>query len=413
MRFSCCIKCKIDTNNLKLSNIVSTRIMNINIIFASLARLNAGLLSLLLIACQTQTDEHNSHVSTHLNNEVILSPDSQEHIYIKETTIELTQLPLMAPVTGKITYDETRTSRVFSPIAGRVFGEITDLGTYVDKGDALVELDSPELGQAQSTYASAISDFTLANRTFLRKQELYANDIIPIKDLEQAKADLDRIRSEVERARLKLANLDIHTVQLDDIFILRAPISGTITERNINPGMEVRPDLSDPLFVISDLSQLWVQMDIYEKDIGLIHVGAKVLLHVPAYPEETFTAIVNYIGQVVDETSRTVKIRCIVSNTNNKLLPAMFTSIEILSDPGDMGIVVPLTALFTENDADWLYVNTGNYHYQKRQAKVGLRLKDRAVILDGLEPNERLVVDGALLLNAEQNNQMHSKANTL
>jgi len=134
---------------------------------------------------------------------------------------------------------------------------------------------------------------------------------------------------------------------------------------------------------------------------------------VPAYPEETFTAIVNYIGQVVDETSRTVKIRCTVSNTNNKLLPAMFTSIEILSDPGDMGIVVPLTALFTENDADWLYVNTGNYHYQKRQAKVGLRLKDRAVILDGLEPNERLVVDGALLLNAEQNNQMHSKANTL
>ena len=177
--------------------------------------------------------------------------------------------------------------------------------------------------------------------------------------------------------------------------------------------MEVRPDLTAPLFVISDLNQLWVQMDIYEKDIGLIHVGAKVLLHVPAYPEETFIATVSYIGQVVDETSRTVKVRCIAPNASNQLLPAMFASIEVQSDPEDAAIVVPLTALFTENDAIWLYVNTGNYHYQKRLVKVGLRLKDRAVILDGLKPGERLVVDGALLLNAEQNNQMQSKESAL
>lgn len=132
----------------------------------------------------------------------------------------------------------------------------------------MVELDNPKLGQTQSVHASAVSDLNLASRTFQRKQELYANDVIPIKDLEQAEVGLNSTRSMVERARLKLANLGINSMRLDDRFILRAPISGTVTERNINPDMEIRPDLAVPLFVISDLTQLWIEMDIFEKDIG-------------------------------------------------------------------------------------------------------------------------------------------------
>lgn len=382
------------------------------VFFTSLTWLILWILSLLVVACQAQTSEPNKPIPAPLHDGVILSPTSQKHAYIKEAIVELTQRPLMAPVTGKVTYDETRTSRVSSPIAGRVIGSIVELGAHVHKDDALVELDSPELGQTQSAHASAISDLNLANRTFQRKQELYANDVIPVKDLEQAEADLNSARSMVERARLKLANLGIHTMRLDDRFILHAPISGTITERNINPGMEVRPDLAVPLFVISDLTQLWVEMDIFEKDIGLIHVGAHVLLQVPAYPEERFSATVSYIGQMVDETSRTVKVRGTLSNAENRLLPAMFASIEIQSDPEDMAVVVPLTALFTEDESVWLYVNMGNYHYQKRLVKVGLRIKDRAVILDGLKPGERLVIDGALLLRAEQNNQSQSDKST-
>jgi len=373
--------------------------------------LNMGLLSLLLAACQVQTNQSNEQVTVHTMDEVILTPESRKHAYIKESVVELAQRPLMAPVTGRIVYDETRTSRVTSPVSGRVVGCINELGIYVQKNDTLAELDSPELGEAQSIYASALSELNLAERIYQRKKSLYEYDTIPLKDLEQAKANLDRTRSEAERARLKLANLGIHTMRLDDRFILRAPISGTITERNINPGMEVRPEQTLPLFVISDLSQLWVQMDIFEKDIGLIHVGAQVLLQVPTYPDKTFTATVSYIGQVVDEASRTVKVRCVLPNPGNLLLPAMFASIEVQSDPEDLAIVVPLTALITEDQSVWAYVNTGSYRYQKRLVKAGLRLKDRAIILEGLKPGELLVTDGALLLRAEQNTQLQNKKN--
>lgn len=371
------------------------------ILFFKFLWLTNILLGFLLLACQPQNNEAEQKINTQPKNVVILSPDSPKHAYIKEAIVELAQYPLMDSVTGKITYDETRTARISSPIAGRVIGTTADLGAIVQLGDALAELDSPDLGQAQSAYASAMAHLKSANNSFERTQELYENDIAPRKAQEQAEENLTRARSEAKRARLKLENLGVRSGSMDNRFVLQAPISGVITERNINPGMEVRPDLTTPLFVISDLSQLWVQMDIFEKDIGKIHIDDEVLLHVSAFPEERFSATVSYISQVVDETTRTVKVRCIFHNPEARLLPAMFASIEVLSDPNDLVVVVPLTALFTEGDSDWIYVNIGDYHYQKRPVKTGQRLKGRTVILEGLHHGEHLVVDGALLLRAE------------
>jgi cobalt-zinc-cadmium efflux system membrane fusion protein len=308
----------------------------------------------------------------------------------------------MDPVTGTVAYDETRTARVSSPIAGRVTGAIAALGASVKAGSTLAELDSPELGQAQSDYAEAVADLNLAARASQRVQELFAHGIVPRKDQEQAQDNLTRARSEAERARLKLANFGVTTGRTDNRFALHAPIAGVITERNINVGMEVRTDMPAPLFVISDLSKLWVQMAVFEKDIGLIHVGAKVLVRVPAYPKENFTATVSYINQVVDEKTRTVQVRCLLPNGDGRLLPAMYAAIDVQSDPNDKAIIVPLTALFTEGDSDWLFVAIGDGHYQKRPVKAGLRLKDKAIILDGLKEGERLVVDGALLLRTEE-----------
>lgn len=381
-----------------------------NIKFSNNMGLIAGLLGLSLLACQPQDKEPQHKGAALPKDEVMLSQNSPKRAYIKEAFVESVRRPLMDPVTGTLTYDETRTARVSSPIAGRVTGAISALGTRVHAGDALAELDSPELGQAQSDYAGALADLNLADRAFLRMQELYENGIAPRKDQEQAQDNVTRARSEAERARLKLVNLGVRTGRTDNRFALHAPIVGVITERNINPGMEVRSDLTVPLFVISDLSSLWVQMSVFEKDIGLIHVGAQVLVSVPAYPGEVFTATVSYISQVVEDATRTVKVRCMLPNPDNRLLPAMYAAIEVQSDPNDKAIVVPLTALFTEDESDWLFVAIGDGHYQKRPVKAGLRLKDKAVIVQGLNPGERLVIDGALLLRTEEDAEQDAGA---
>lgn len=370
--------------------------------FPSFTQLIAGLLCFSLLSCQSRTEELPQKVTPSASDEVSLKAGSPKLSYITEAVAKLVQRPLMEQVAGKIVYDETRTVRVFSPIAGRVIGTIAEIGSQVRVGDTLTILDSPELGQAQATYESALADLELAKRTFQRVKILFENDIAPRKQLEQAEDTLIRARSEAERARLRLANLGVRQIHTDNRFVLRTPLAGTITERNINPGMEVKPDLTAPLFVISDLTHLWVNIDIFEKDIGLIHTGAKVILNVPAYPNEDFVATISYISRIVDETTRTVKVRCMLPNLDGRLLPAMFASVRVMSEPDDLAIVIPLTAMFTEGESDWIYVNTGNYHYQKRPVKTGLRLKNEAVIVEGLKAGERFVVDGALLLGSEK-----------
>ncbi len=149
-------------------------------------------------------------------------------------------------------------------------------------------------------------------------------------------------------------------------------------------------------------------MDIFEKDIGLIHVGQQILVKVQAWPDRAFPATVDYISRVVDDDTRTVKVRCVLPNPDKKLLPAMYASVDVQSGPDDLGIVIPLNSLFTEGESDWVYVAIDKDHYQKRPVKVGLRLKGRAVISEGLKPSERLVVGGALLLRTEQDAEVQS-----
>lgn len=358
----------------------------------------------LLSACQKVEKTAERHKTTVTKNSVKLDVNSPKRAYIKEAVVELVQRPLMEPVTGKITYDESHTVRVNSPIAGRVVTLEAAVGAKIKAGATLAVLDSPELGQAQADYAAAIADLTMSERAYKRIQELYQHGIVPRKDLEQVQDTVTRSKSETQRAQLKLKNLGGSSNQPDNRFALKAPISGTVIMRTINPGMEVRPDLAEPLFTLSDLSHLWVNLDVFEKDIGLIQVGAKVKLSVPAYPGETFPATITNINQFVDETTRTVKVRCSVNNLTGRLLPAMFATVEVLSEPQDKGIVIPLTALFTEDESDWLFVEIAEGHYEKRPVKVGLHLKDQVVILEGLSAGEKLVVDGALLLRTEEDN---------
>jgi len=362
-----------------------------------------------LLACQPKNEEKKAVAPPIPKDEVMLSPNSPKRGYIQEETVALSVRPLLDPVTGTVVYDEARTVRVSSPISGRVTGNIARLGAYIKSGEVLAILDSPDLGQAQSDYIKALADQNLAERTFKRQQELFDHGVAPRKDFDQAQDDLERAQGEAERARLKLANLGIKSNGTNNRFSLLAPITGEVTERNINPGMEVRPDLSSPLFVLSDLTHLWVLMDVFEKDIGLIHLGQKIIVKVQAYPDIRFPGVIDYISRVVDVNTRTVKVRCVLPNPQKKLLPSMYATVDVQSGPGDLGIVIPLDSLFTEGESDWVFVAIDKDHYLKRPVKVGLRMKDKAVITDGLKTGENLVVHGALLLRTEEDAEQQNE----
>ncbi|WP_347986147.1 efflux RND transporter periplasmic adaptor subunit [Methylomonas sp. AM2-LC] len=356
-----------------------------------------------IMAC-TPTTENNEPKTKPVvvPGEVHLAPNSPKKAYVKTTTLTMSQHPLLVPLAGKIVYNESLTSRISSPVAGRVVNTPIVLGKPVKIGDTLLELDSPEVADAEASYVKADADLTKARKALARQQELYAGKAIAQKDLEQAQNDFNDAHSELQRVLDRLKNLHISTQQTDGRFSLRAPIAGTVVERNVNPGIEVRSDRDTPLFVISDIKKLTVLMDVYEVNLSKIRQGQRLSISVPAYADDVFPATVTYIGQILNENTRTVQVRCDIPNPDGRLLPGMFATINVESDPSDQAIVIPLTAVFTEDEADFVFIALDENHYLQRQVEIGLRLKDKAVITKGLQANEQLVSEGALMLRGEE-----------
>ena len=361
------------------------------------------LLTVMLTACSDSADKSQPvPQAPKVKGEVHLAPDSPKKAYVKTASLSLTQHPLLEPLTGKITYNESVTSRISSPVAGRVIGTPAAFGTQVQAGSVLLQLDSPDVAAAEADYAKAQAGLTLASHALSRQQELFAGKASAQKDLQLAQNDFNDAHSEVQRAQNRLKNLHISAGQSTGQFALRSPISGAVVERYVNPGIEVRPDRDGPLFVVSDTKKLTLLMAVFEVNLSKIKLGQKLSISVPAYGNEIFPATVQYIGQVLDEKTRTVQVRCDLPNTDGRLLPGMYATITVESNPDDKAIVIPLTAVFTEGDADYVFIAIDENHYQQRAVEIGLRLKDKAVITQGLQPDERVVTDGALTLRAEE-----------
>ena len=360
------------------------------------------LISVLLMACSGHEEQAPVATPIVAPGEVVLLPNSPKTAYVKTQSLVLTQHELMEPVAGKITYNESLTTRVSSPVAGRVIEKPIALGAPVKPGDNLLVLDSPEVADIESDFAKAQADHTLAEHAYQRQQELYAGKAVSRKELEQAQDELSRARSEFQRTQDRLKNLRISAQQTDGRYVLHANLPGVVLERHANPGMEVRPDLDQPLFVISDIKTLTVLMQVFEVDIGKIRIGQKLLIQVPAYPGKSFTATVSYIGQVLEESTRTIQVRCDLPNPDGLLLPGMYATIQVESAPEDLAIVIPLTAVFTEGDNDYVFVALEDNHYKQKPVEIALRLKDKAIVASGLVVGEQLVTEGALMLRAEE-----------
>lgn len=366
--------------------------------------------SVLLSACSEPDTSSPQPLSQRGQGEVILAPDSPKNAYVKTQALILTPHALLEAVAGKIVYDETRTTRISSPVAGRVIDTPVLLGASVQAGDGVLVLSSPDVADIEADFAKAQADLQLAERAYQRQQDLYAGKAIARKELEQAQDEWARARSEWQRTQDRLKNLHLQHQASDGRFLLRTTLAGTVVERHANPGMEVRADLDSPLFVISDLNHLTVLMQVFEVDLSKIHLGQSVSVQVPAYPGQGFAATVSYIGQVLDETTRTVQVRCDLANPDGRLLPGMYATIQVESGPDDLAIVIPLTAVFTEGDDDFVFVALDEHHFKQKPIEIALRLKDKAIIRSGLAVGERLVTEGALMLRAEE--EVDTAANT-
>ena len=206
-------------------------------------------------------------------------------------------LPLAEPLNGKIAYDEDVTARISSPIAGRITSLKAAAGDTVKAGQVLASLDAPDLAAALADTSKAQADEARKRLALERTQKLLEAEVIPRKDYESAAADYAQAQAETRRAGARLKNLSPMPGDGPGL-ALRSPMGGMVADRKANPATEVQPG-GEPLFVVSDLSRLWVLIDLPEHHLAKVKPGLPVSLTVEAYPGETFRAVVARVGQVV------------------------------------------------------------------------------------------------------------------
>jgi len=326
--------------------------------------------------------------------------DAPQLASLKIQAAEELPVPLAEPLNGRIAYNESLTARVSSPIAGRIVSLRLQPGDPVQAGETLLALDSPELAQAVADLNKARSDETRKHLAFERARKLLDGEVLPRKDFESAEADLEQARAETRRAQLRLRNL-VPSGGAGENYALRSPISGVVSERKANPGMEVRPDLPDPLYVITDPTRLWVLIDLPERNLSKVESGHPVSVEVDAWPGQQFTGTIDKVGETVDPATRRIQVRCSVPNPTRKLKPEMYARVTLLADANQRGLRVPNGALFTEGLYSYLFVEKSPGEFQKRRVSLRLQDRDYSYIASGLNPGERVVVSGALLLNSE------------
>ncbi len=202
--------------------------------------------------------------------------------------------------------------------------------------------------------------------------------------------------------------------QLDSLhvrsqFNLAAPIDGTVIERNLTLGQMVGGDTAQRLFVIADLTTLWVTADIYEKDLPLIHPGEEVAVQAGAWPDQQFNGHINYVGDTVDPNSRTVKVRVAVDNHQLLLKPEMFVTATVHTPTSATVLTVPLAAVHGEGSGQsYVFVALEDNRFVRRPVSLGTKVNDRVAITDGLSAQDRVVTSGSILLKAEADRRANS-----
>jgi len=239
--------------------------------------------------------------------------------------------------TGRITFDDTKVSHLFSPVTGRVEKLIANIGDEVKAGAPLCTINSPDLGSAHSDVVKAKADLTAAEHDFKRKKELVDVHAATQSDLEQSEDNYQKAKAEMERASLKFKMWKITKEdEASQQFTLRAPIDGMVLMRNANPGIEVQgvysgANIANELYTVGDYSSIWVYIDLYEIDMAHVQKDQEVLFSSVSYPGEVFKGKVSLISQVIDPNTRTARVRCNIANPDHKLKPEMYVTTEIFT----------------------------------------------------------------------------------
>lgn len=334
--------------------------------------------------------------------------DQMSHIQI--VTITPRQLTRTLRLSGQVSYNGFKTTPVISAVGGPVSRVLAFPGQHVAVGEPLLEVTSPDFSLLRATYLKAKDTYDVADKNYQRAEDLYAHHAIAEADLLAAESAKNQAQADLTAAEQSLRILGItHLEQVADAspvaeIPVLAPISGEVVDRECSPGQLLQAGATQ-CFTISDMSNVWVLVNVYQNQLSYIHSGDQVSVQTDAYPT-VFHGRISYLAAAVDPNTRTLQARIVTENPEEKLKNQMYVTATVVAGTIRNAITVPVASVLrnTENQP-FVYVQTGPTDFSRRMVDIGETQDSQTEILSGLSPGEKVVADGSLFLQFQNSLQ--------
>lgn len=312
--------------------------------------------------------------------------------------------------TGTVAFDQNRSTQVLSPISGPLARILVNVGSRVSRGESLAIVASPDFAAAVSALRKAEATARNTKRIATLDEQLFKNDAIARRDLEQAQTDAINAAADRDAAVQQLRSLGVDGKAIGDIEenrpvenlggVIRSPIGGTVVEKLVSPGQLLQA-ATTPTFTVADLSSVWVLANVFEADLPAVHVGDAA--DVITGSGQTLRGRVDYIAALVDPNTRAVSVRVVVANPGEVLKRDLYVRVQLHSRSVSQGILVPVSAVLRDDEnLPFVFVAKPDGTFERRRIDLGSRLGDRQEIRSGLTAGESIVVEGGLFLQNEE-----------
>lgn len=313
-------------------------------------------------------------------------------------TVKVMPIGNQLKLSGEIGYDENSVVKVFPNSSGQVLQVGVSFGDYVHKGQILAVIKSADVAGNYSDLANAEADVKIAKRQYDNAKSLYESGISSQREYEEAKENYDKANAAANKIRsLIRINGGGHT-NAGGTYNIVAPASGYIVERKIADGGFIRGDMSDNLFTISDLKNVWVWANVYETDISKVRQGYLAQVTTLAYPDKVFVGTVDKVNDLIDPSNKSLRVRITLHNDSLLLKPEMFANVLIVNQEAKTALAIPSSAVVTDNGKSFAVVYNSNFDVKVRPIQVLKVEGNTTYISGGLEPGEKLISQNQLLV---------------
>ncbi len=348
----------------------------------------------ILASCQTQP------TATIAEKEKYIIPDS----LLKTTTVDtVTKCPLVNALTlnGSVDFDQDHQVNIYPLVSGNIQDVKVQIGDFVNAGQTLAIVKSGEMAGYSNNLTVAETNVTATKKQLDAAKDLYSSGLSSQLDLTAAQVNYDQAVAQLQLVK-RVLKINGNNTQGD--YIVKAPISGFIVQKNVTNNTAIRSDNGNTIFSISDLKNVWIQANVYESNISNVHLGDEVNVTTLSYPGKIFKGKIDKILNVLDPTNKVMKVRIILPNTDYALKPQMFASVTVLSKENQQAICIPSSALIFDNSQYYVLKYKGKGIADITPVKVLSTIASKTYLASGVKEGDIIISSQAILLYDALNN---------